>query len=152
MGLLDSILGSISGKTGASGSASSDNPILSAIMALIQQNGGVQGLLQKLSQGGLGETVSSWIGTGENKAVSGEQIQNALGSEQIAGLASKFGLDSAQISGLLSQYLPGLIDKLTPKGEVESGENTESSLASLLPSLLQGGLGQLFGGDDSRKA
>jgi uncharacterized protein YidB (DUF937 family) len=134
MGLLDTILGMVSGKSGSGGD--SGHPLGAALSSLLEQNGGVQGLMTKFSEGGLGEVFSSWVGMGANKAVSGEQISALLGSEQVQALASNLGIDPAKASDFLADYLPKIIDKLTPTGELGAGDDQSSGLAALLPSLL----------------
>jgi uncharacterized protein YidB (DUF937 family) len=74
---------------------------------------------------------------GENKAVSPEQVHRVLGSDQIQALGSKLGVDPAQASAFLADYLPKIIDKLTPAGQVDAGTHHRQGLAALLPSLLQ---------------
>jgi uncharacterized protein YidB (DUF937 family) len=140
MGLLDTLLGSIAGKPETTGGT---DPLAGMLSALLTQNGGLQGLMSKFSQGGLGDVFSSWVGMGENKAVSPDQLHNVLGSDQIQALAAKLGVDPAQASGLLAAYLPKIVDKLTPAGQVDPGADHEQGLAALLPSLLQslGGAG-----------
>ena len=81
--------------------------------------------------------MSSWVGTGANQAVSGEAIQQALGSDKIQELAAKAGISSEALSSGLAQMLPGVVDKLTPNGEVPSGDLMEQGLALLK--------GKLFG-------
>ncbi|MCU0626889.1 MAG: YidB family protein [Gemmatimonadaceae bacterium] len=80
--------------------------------------GGVQGLVQKFEQGGLGEVARSWVGTGQNLPISAEQLQKVLGNEHVASLAAKFGIDPSEAAGKLSALLPGLVDKLTPEGKL----------------------------------
>jgi uncharacterized protein YidB (DUF937 family) len=120
MSLLDS-LGSLLGGTQGEGG----NSLVSIAGQLIQQAGGVQGLAEKLQQHGLGDAVQSWIGTGANQAISGDQLNNVL---QKAGLdsvvnnaASKLGVDPGQLLGQLAQVLPHAVDHATPNGEVPSG-------------------------------
>ena len=115
MALFDSLSGLLSG--GAEGGAGG------ALQALLQQQGGLSGLLEQFQQGGLGELVSSWVGQGGNLPVSAEQIQQVLGSEQLSGLAEKFGLEQGQLSQLVAEHLPGLVDKLTPNGQLPQGED-----------------------------
>ena len=146
MGLLDSILAAVGGTSSAPSRGTGDNPLLVALGGLLQQSGGLQGLLDQFSKNGLGDLVSSWIGMGENKVVSPEQIQRVLGSEQIGGLAGSLGIDAQQASALLSQYLPKIIDKLTPTGQLDPSTDAQQGLAALLPSLLESGVGQLLGG------
>lgn len=151
MGLLDSILAAVGGTSSDASPGTGANPLLTALSGLLQQNGGLQGLLEQFSKNGLGDLVSSWIGMGENKAVSPEQIQKVLGSEQIASLAGSLGIDAQQASGMLSQYLPKIIDKLTPAGQLDPSADAQQGLAALLPSLLESGVGQLLG-DKSQQA
>jgi uncharacterized protein YidB (DUF937 family) len=133
MGLLDTLLGTLAGKSDAAGGS---DPLGGALSALMTQNGGLQGLMSKFSQGGLGDIFSSWVGMGDNKAVSPAQIQSVLGSDQIQGLATQLGIDPAKASGFLADYLPKIIDKLTPSGQVDAGADHSQGLAALLPSLL----------------
>lgn len=134
MGLLDTLLAAISGKSDSADA----NPLGAALNSLLAQNGGIQGLMAKFSQGGLGDVFSSWVGTGENKSISPDQINSLLGSEQLKGLASSLGLDASQASGFLADYLPKIVDKLTPSGQIGAGADSPQSLAALLPSLLAG--------------
>lgn len=144
MGLLDTILAAVTGKP-ESGDA---NPLGAALNSLLAQNGGLQGLMNKFSQGGLGEIFSSWVGMGENQSISPDQISSLLGSEQVRSLASNLGVDPAQASGFLADYLPKIVDKLTPAGQVDPDADSSQGLAALLPSLLAG----LGGGGDAGKA
>ena len=134
MGLLDSILGSASGKTDSGGGASA---LVGILGALLQQSGGLQGLANKFSQGGCGNVFASWVGLGENETVSSSQVQNCLGSDQVKALAAKMGIDPAQASTLLAEFLPKVVDKLTPTGKVDPNADHQQGLAALVPSLLQ---------------
>ena len=134
MGLLDSILGAMSGKGDASDQA---GPLIGVLSGLLTQSGGLQGLANRFSQSGQGDTFSSWVGMGENQSVSSNQIQNVLGSEQVKALAAKMGVDPAQASHFLAEYLPKIVDKLTPEGKVDPTADHQQGLANLLPALLQ---------------
>jgi uncharacterized protein YidB (DUF937 family) len=139
MGLLDSILGAGSGKTEGSGGAAQ---LVGVLGALLAQSGGLQGLANKFAQSGQGNAFQSWVGMGENETISSNQVQNVLGSEQVKALASKMGIDPAQASGFLAEYLPKIVDKLTPEGKVDPTADHQQGLAALLPSLLQSLSGQ----------
>ncbi len=73
----------------------------------------------------------------ENKAISSDQIQKVLGSEQVSAVAAKLGVDPAQAAAFLAEYLPKIVDKLTPAGKVDPAADHQQGLASLLPALLQ---------------
>jgi uncharacterized protein YidB (DUF937 family) len=133
MGLIDTILAAITGKSDSADA----NPLGAALNSLLAQNGGIQGLMDKFSQGGLGDVFASWVGMGENKSISPDQISSLLDSKQLQGLASSLGLDASQASGFLADYLPKIVDKLTPSGQVDADADPSESLAALLPSLLE---------------
>lgn len=128
MGLFDSIAGAVLGKIGGE-----KGDMAQAAIEMFEQNGGVSGLLEKFKQGGLGEAAASWVGKGENIPISAEQISSVLGDGAIADMAAKFGLNSETLSAKIAEYLPAVVDKLTPDGEVpaESGNLLSSVLGML---------------------
>ncbi len=134
MGLMDGLFEGVANKfLGGGGS----NPLLGMVGNLLSgsQGGGLSGLIQSFNSKGLGDIVSSWIGTGENQPISGRQIQEVLGSGQIQQMAEKLGTSSEEVSGGLAGLLPQIIDKLTPDGSVP-----ESGLLEKALGLLKSGL------------
>ena len=148
MGLFDSILAAATGQTGATGEA---NPLMGIVGGFLAQSGGLQGLASKFSQSGHGNAFQSWVGMGENQPISSDQIQNVLGSEQVSAIASRMGVDPAMASTFLAEYLPKIVDKLTPAGKIDPTADHQQGLAALLPSLLQSLAGQ-SPSDQSAKA
>jgi uncharacterized protein YidB (DUF937 family) len=120
MSILNDLLGG--GQANAAGGSS----LISLAGQLIQQAGGVQGLAGMLQQHGLGEAVQSWIGTGANQPVSGEQLGQALQNGGLGSVvqeaAGRLGVDPGQLLGQLSQVLPHAVDHLTPDGQVPQGQ------------------------------
>jgi uncharacterized protein YidB (DUF937 family) len=133
MSILDNILGALGGQSGDA----AGHPLQAALSGLLQQNGGVQGLMEKFTQGGLGDVFSSWVGMGPNQGISADQISNLLGSEQIQGLAASLGIDPSKASGFLADYLPKIIDKLTPSGNAGGAADAQQGISDLMPSLLE---------------
>jgi uncharacterized protein YidB (DUF937 family) len=125
------------------------SPLLGILTGLLAQSGGIQGLLNKFTQAGHGDKVASWVSTGENEPISPSAVQQTIGPDQISAIAAKLGVDPAQASQLLAKFLPTVVDKLTPNGQVDPAADHHQNLAGLLPSLLQGfgggALGNLFG-------
>ena len=93
--------------------------------------GGLLGLVNTLRQLGLDDVVSSWISTGENKPISSEQVQNALGEGQINQMAQNMGVSHQEVSTGLAGLLPQLIDKLTPDGKLPEGSVLDQRLELL---------------------
>lgn len=148
MGLLDSILSAVSGGSDTSGKAA---PLIGILSGLLTQCGGLEGLASKFSQSGQGNVFSSWVGVGENKSISSNQIQEALGSDQVRAMAARMGVDPNMASNFLAEYLPKIVDKLTPAGKIDAGADHQQGLAALLPSLLESLSGKPAG-DQSAQA
>jgi len=98
------------------------------------RTGGIQGLVQRFQQQGLGEVISSWVGTGQNQPITAEQITNAIGSDRLEALARQLGVPPEQVSTTLTQLLPMLIDKLTPDGKIPSSSELLQAGLNLLKS------------------
>lgn len=139
MGLMD-IAGQFLG-----GGQSQEDPkmkLFTAVMGMVQnQPGGVQGLLGKLQEGGLAEHAASWVGNGENLPVTGDQIHQALGTDQVQAIAQAAGIPMEHATSGLAAMLPEIINHLTPNGQVPQGGDAAQGLQAGLPSLL----GKLFG-------
>ncbi len=143
MGLLDSIAGQVLGSMAGGGRGQPSSGLMDVIGGLLagQQpgsaGGGLGGLISAFEKNGLGDVMASWIGTGENQAISAEQIQSVLGNEQIAAIARSLGFSPQEVSGQLAQFLPQVIDQITPSGKVPDTD----ALGGLL-GMLKGGAGR----------
>jgi uncharacterized protein YidB (DUF937 family) len=118
MGMLDGILGSLLGGTGQQ-----QNPLMQVALQLLQQNGGVAGVLDKFRQGGYADQAASWQSAGQNIPISGNAVQEVLGSGAIGQIAQQLGMSHGETAGGLAQMLPQLIDKFTPNGEVPANHD-----------------------------
>jgi uncharacterized protein YidB (DUF937 family) len=133
MGVLDGLLGGLMGGGSGTTAQQGQSPLMMMALQLIQQNGGLPGIISKLQNGGLAQQVGSWVGTGQNAPVSGSQLQEVLGSGSIGQIAQQLGMSHGDASSGLAQVLPQLIDHLTPHGEV--GDNHSDMLAQALSAL-----------------
>ena len=88
-------------------------------------SGGLGDLLKQLQQNGHGETANSWVGPGANKPISSGDLANALGADQINALSAQSGMSRDDLLAGLSQYLPNVVNHLTPDGRLP----TESELS-----------------------
>jgi uncharacterized protein YidB (DUF937 family) len=111
---------------------------------LLQQAGGLPGLMQRFQQAGLTEVFASWVSTDENQPIQPTQMEQALGSDAIAGLANRLGLDRQTILPLLSQFLPQVIDQLTPSGRIDEPSPSTETLQNVLASVMKSGLSGIF--------
>jgi uncharacterized protein YidB (DUF937 family) len=131
MGMLDGLLGKVlGGAAGAGGQP--QNPLMQIALQLLQQNGGIGGVLDKFRQGGYADQANSWQGTGENLPISAGALQEVLGSGSIGQIAQQLGLSHGEAAGGLAQVLPQIIDKLTPGGEIPDNHDDLVSQALAL--------------------
>jgi uncharacterized protein YidB (DUF937 family) len=105
MGLFDGVLGGIVGAG-----------MVSVVNGVLEQHGGLQGVIGEFEKNGLGQTVKSWVGTGPNQPVSPDDIHKVLGADLLQQLSVKSGLPVHELAQRLSQVLPEAVDKLTPNG------------------------------------
>ena len=132
MGLLDNLENQALGSVLGGGS----NSLASGLLQMIQnQPGGLQGLVQSFHDKGMGGLVSSWISSGPNPPISGDQVHQVLGSDQVKALAAKAGISPDVAGTAIAQILPGLVDKLTPNGSVPDHSNVLEMTSSMLKSL-----------------
>jgi uncharacterized protein YidB (DUF937 family) len=137
MSLFTEILKSAIGASNTSGETETQSQnLLNGALALLQAMGGVDGLVKKFQQSGLGDLAASWVGTGENKSILPDQLTSIFGKDQIAALAQQAGIPESQGASVLSQILPAMIDKLTPDGKAP-----ESSNLATWGKILLGGVG-----------
>jgi len=107
MGLFDGVLGGIVGAG-----------MVSVVNGILEQQGGVQGVVNQFEQNGLGATVKSWVGTGPNQPITPAQVHQGLGPELLQQLAAKSGLSVQELAEKLAQVLPQAVDKMTPNGTI----------------------------------
>lgn len=134
MGILDNVIGAL---TGGGGEGGGNSALASAVTQLLgQESGGLGGLVQKFQQAGMGDMIQSWISTGPNPAINADQLKAALGSDMVQQLAQRAGIDQNALLGGLAQHLPGLIDGLTPDGAAPEANAVQGALGGLLGRML----------------
>lgn len=129
MGLFDEVVGAfLKGDAGK----------YQAILSWVEEQGGIQVLLEKLQSGGRA-ILSTWLSNQQsNQSVSGEQVESALGTNAVSDLGQKLGVDTSTASSLLAEQLPKIIDALSPQGEVSPQANNDLLSAGM--ELLKGKL------------
>jgi uncharacterized protein YidB (DUF937 family) len=83
-------------------------------------------LVQKFESSGFGEKVKSWIGTGENEAISRDEVKQAFGQDEIDRFAQEAGVQPDEFADTVSRELPGAVDRATPQGSIPSVEKAAS--------------------------
>jgi uncharacterized protein YidB (DUF937 family) len=140
MGLLDGLLDHF--LRGASGSSvpRARNPLLHLALLVLQQNGGIQGLLARLQQAGLGAQGRSWVSSGPNQPIDADALTRLFGHGQLGALAQSVGLVPDEAAAGLSKVLPDVVDRMTPDGQVT--QDTEDLIEQALERLRHTGSGR----------
>jgi uncharacterized protein YidB (DUF937 family) len=159
MGLLDSVIGSVTGSN--QGSSSPTSPMVKALLLLLAakaassymsgssashgettpqpsgtpggepgtiQSGILKGLpsleslMERFRRVGQEDKFQSWIGPGENHPIQPQELQQALGPDEVDHLQKETGLPRDQLLRELSKVLPQALDKLTPQGRMPTPE------------------------------
>ena len=129
----------MAGMLGRMLSGGKEGAILGQLLNLLKPGGGlggVQGLISKFEQNGMGEQAKSWVSGGENQQVSGEQVQQALGQEHIQQVAKGAGVSESEASGTIAKLLPHAVDELTPNQQVPQGDDLTQKISGLAGKFL----------------
>lgn len=141
MGLLDGLLGQVMGGMMGGGqqpmqAQQGQNPLLQIALQMLQQNGGLSGVLGKMQQAGYGQQAQSWIGTGQNMPIDAGALSQIFGQGQLGQIAQQLGVSQEEASGGLAQMLPQVVDQMTPAGQVP---DNHSDLVNQALAMLQKG-------------
>ena len=140
MGLLDQLLGGVMGSQPGNVSQQQQGSLMDMATSMISGSpGGLSGLLEQFRSAGLGQQADSWVSTGQNMPVSGDQVSSVLGQGQMQNMGQRLGLPPGAVAGALAMILPMVIDKLTPNGQVP---HQQADLSSTLASLKSAFLGR----------
>jgi len=135
----DEILGGIlggggqgSGGKGGSATAMAGMAAVAAPLILkFLQGGGLQKLLSGLQPQGAGDKAQSWVSTGENKAITPQELEQAIGTEELDALAQQAGASPEETKEVLVLALPQVVDKVTPNGQVPDQAQIDDLLGQL---------------------
>ena len=120
MGLLDGLNlgGALRGALGEVEAAALPAAI-NAVLAKTQYHD-LNGLVAALQKGGLNAQVQSWLGPGANLPITEDQLKTVLGNAQVQEFARHLGLPVDATLTLLAKYLPGIVDKASPNGTIQT--------------------------------
>ena len=130
MGLLDDVVNQVKSQMGSAASGAHPD-LVSNVVQMLGGAGGLSGLVQQFQQGGLGHIVQSWVANGPNLPITAQQVQQVLGNPQIQALASKLGISPQAVSQQLTQVLPHIVDRMTPGGQLPTGDALGAAAAAL---------------------
>lgn len=137
MGLMDSLSGLL-----GRGAPKSGNALMDTLLPMLMKGGGslggLSGLLGKFTNAGLGDKANSWVGTGDNEPLDPDEVERALGSDEVDRIAQEAGVSHDEAASGLAGMIPGLVDKLSPGGQLPTGKLTKQLKGFDFGSILGG--------------
>ena len=118
MGILDSLENSPAFKNALGQLGGAVLPVVLSEVLGTGSQGGLNAIVAKLQQAGLGDQVKSWLGNGHNLPITAEQLQQVLGSDAVKQLAAKYNIPVDQITQILAHQIPNAVDKASPDGKL----------------------------------
>src|ERR1700736_6715680 len=113
---------------------------------IARQPGGISGFLGRFMAAGFGAEVASWLGGTDAVPLSGQEVEETLGSGVISEIADKAGGSQRFARTILGYAIPKIIGQLAPGGFVDlaipsphADEITLPGAAQIPPSSMGGG-------------
>ena len=76
------------------------------------------GMISAMQSGGLASVVASWLGDGDNTAISESRVRDVIGSDKISEAAAQLGTDENSLLAGLTQALPQMVDRSSSGGSL----------------------------------
>lgn len=90
------------------------------------------GIVERLKSQGLGMLVQSWLGDGENSAISLDAVRQLFGGDKVQAFASSVGIGEPEATQGLADAVPQLLDKASSGGSLlEAFGGAGSALGAL---------------------
>lgn len=111
--------------------------IMAVLLQMLQQNGGLGGLMSQFQQAGYGDHANSWVSQGQNQPINGDILSKVLGSGQLDQIAQQLGMSRGQAADQMASALPDVVNHMTPQGSLPS--NGDDLVSRALEMLNRGG-------------
>ena len=107
--------------------------LLPLAMRWVQRNGGMNAVLEKFRQKGLGKQAQSWMATGANEPIDEQSVEQVVGQEELRAMAQRLGVPEHEVAQAFAEIMPEMVDKLSPEGQLpqQADEVLEESRATL---------------------
>ena len=130
---LEDIIGGLTGGSSGSQAGGMGGLLGSLLPALggMLAGGGLQQVLSGFQANGLSAQTDSWIGTGANEPISGEDVRKVVAPEELTRIASQLGVSEAEAADAVAKILPTVVDRVSPEGHLAPESELESAFGAL---------------------
>jgi len=137
LGGLEDMLGGLlgGGASGSPGTAAKGMNVaavaaaLGPLLAKLLKGGGLSKMVQSAQASGLSSQADSWVGTGGNAPVSGQEVRGVVGEDAIDELAQNAGISHDEAANVLAKVVPQVVNGLTPDGQLPADDDLDKLVA-----------------------
>lgn len=133
---LQDVLGGLLGGADRAGGTKAGGMDLAALVAVLEplvaklvKGGGLSRMMQGAQASGLSAQADSWVGTGANEPVSGQEVRGVVGDDAVRELAREAGISEDEAANVLARVVPQVVDGLSPNGQLPSDDDLEQLVA-----------------------
>jgi uncharacterized protein YidB (DUF937 family) len=116
---------------------SGQGQLIQALIGMLG-GGGLGALLGKFQSAGMGNKAQSWVSGQPNESLSGQEVRQALGNQEVDQMAQQSGMSSDDAADSLAGIIPETVNELTPDGQIPDQSAMQqrlSGLAGKIPGL-----------------
>jgi uncharacterized protein YidB (DUF937 family) len=124
MGLMDTL-------TGLLKSSGVQDKLIKSVQGMVGDGSlSLDKFKERADQAGLGHIVDSWIGKGENKPITADQVKQTADPQNLQRMADEAGVSVDEAAEQLSKALPQVVDHMTPDGVLPSAKGATTAPAT----------------------
>jgi uncharacterized protein YidB (DUF937 family) len=136
-GGLEDVLGGLlgGGTSGSPGTAANGMNVaaiaaaLGPLIAKLVKSGGLSRMVSGAQASGLSAQADSWVGTGANAPVSGQEVRGIVGEDTVSQFAQQAGISDDEAVDVLAQVVPHVVNGLTPDGQLPADDDLDALVA-----------------------
>lgn len=110
--------------------------LLPVVLAYIQKNGGLSGVLGKFSNNGMGNKAQSWVNIDtDNDGIDAGDIQRLFSDQEIQAACAQTGASESEVCQGIAELLPKVVNDLTPQGDLSTEQEANDEIAQILAQM-----------------
>jgi uncharacterized protein YidB (DUF937 family) len=105
--------------------------LIQGLIGMIGGAGGLSSLLGKFQSAGMGDKAQSWVSGQNQQSLSGKEVRQALGNQEVDQLAQQSGMSSDDAADSLAGIIPDTVNELTPDGQIPDQATMQQRLGGM---------------------
>lgn len=110
--------------------------LLPVVLAFIQKNGGLSGVLGKFSNNGMGNQAQSWVNIDtDNDGIDANDVAKLFGNDEINQVCAQTGASQSEVCQGIAELLPQVVNDLTPQGNLDNEQQANDEISQILAQI-----------------